>query len=55
MTDREVEHLVFAVQTIVRRIEEWGADYRYNSATNSWLHNAATGETEDGIRELFAL
>lgn len=55
MTDREVEHLVFAVQAIVRHIDEWKADYRYSSATNSWLHKTGNGETEEGIRELFAL
>ena len=54
MTDREVEQLVCAVQTIVSRIEEWKQDYRYNPATNSWLHTMNGGEPED-VRGLFAL
>lgn len=55
MTDREVEHMAFAVRSIVSRIGEWSSDYRYNSATNSWLHTGDTGEPGGDIRELFSL
>lgn len=55
MTDREVEHMAFAVRSIVSRIGEWSSDYRYNPATNSWLHSGDTREPGGEIRELFSL
>jgi selenocysteine lyase/cysteine desulfurase len=55
MTDREVEFIISAVRTLVSRIGEWRLDYRYNSASNSWLHTSGAGETEEDIRGLFAL
>lgn len=55
MTDREVEFIISAVRMLVSRIGEWRVDYRYNSATNSWLHTSGAGETEEDIRGLFTL
>uniref|UniRef100_UPI00406D211F aminotransferase class V-fold PLP-dependent enzyme n=1 Tax=Paenibacillus sp. FSL H7-0350 TaxID=2975345 RepID=UPI00406D211F len=57
MTGREVEHMIFAVQSIVSNIAEWSQDYRYNAVTNSWIHTGERGVTEDTeeIRELFVL
>ncbi|MFC6648075.1 aminotransferase class V-fold PLP-dependent enzyme [Paenibacillus rhizoplanae] len=57
MTDREVEHMVFAVQSIVSNIGEWSKDYRYNAVTNSWLHTGERGVIEENeeIRKLFVL
>jgi selenocysteine lyase/cysteine desulfurase len=54
MTDREVEHMVFAVHSVVSNIAEWSLDYRYNAVTNSWLHTGERGVTEE-VRELFVL
>lgn len=53
MTDSEVEQMITAVQSIVSHIAEWSRDYRYNAATNSWLHNSGQLETEHAISRLF--
>lgn len=55
MTDREVEYLVLAVQTIVSRIGEWRQEYRYNSETNSWVHTGDRAGHEEEMSGLFTL
>ncbi|MEK3790728.1 aminotransferase class V-fold PLP-dependent enzyme [Paenibacillus sp. FSL R7-0204] len=55
MTGREVEHMIFAVQSIVSNIAEWSQDYHYNAVTNSWIHTGERGATQEEIRELFVL
>lgn len=55
MTDQEVDRLIFAVRSIVHKIKEWAPDYRYNSATNSWLHYSGPDQTESAISSLFVV
>ncbi|MBW4082145.1 aminotransferase class V-fold PLP-dependent enzyme [Paenibacillus sp. S150] len=55
MTDDEVERMISAVRSIVDNIGVWGQDYRYNRATNSWLHCTGEAQSEDFVSRLFAL
>lgn len=55
MTELEVERLISAVRSIVLQIDEWAPDYRYNPATNSWVHHAEPDEAEAAISKLFVV
>lgn len=55
MTDREVQTIISAVRSIVRHIEEWRQDYRYNASTNSWVHLSGNPETDADISGLFVV
>ncbi|MNE86900.1 hypothetical protein D3C80_1840370 [compost metagenome] len=53
MSEAEVDLIIEAVQNITARGMEWGQDYSYSGATNSWLHHSGQTETESAIRRLF--
>jgi selenocysteine lyase/cysteine desulfurase len=55
MTDREVQTIISAVRSIVRHIEEWRQDYRYNASTNSWVYLSGNHETDADISGLFVV
>nr|WP_312027277.1 aminotransferase class V-fold PLP-dependent enzyme [Paenibacillus typhae] len=55
MSEAEVDFIIEAVQNITARGMEWGQDYSYSGATNSWLHHSGQTETESAIRRLFTV
>nr|WP_245864137.1 aminotransferase class V-fold PLP-dependent enzyme [Paenibacillus donghaensis] len=55
MTEAEVKRMIDAVQGITQHIKEWQQDYRYHSATNSWVHLHHASPSPAEVRELFTM
>jgi selenocysteine lyase/cysteine desulfurase len=52
-TDAEVQYLLGAVQAVVDKGHEWGADYTYSPLTNEFHHARAVDDTPAVVRSWF--
>lgn len=55
MTNAELEHILVAIEEVVRNADEWSEDYRYDSTTNEFSHVSATDGTHDRVLSWFDL
>jgi len=55
MSDKEILKIVAAVRSITVHVKEWREDYRYNAATNGWVHKTREVLRAAHVSSLFRL
>jgi selenocysteine lyase/cysteine desulfurase len=51
MANEEINYILFAIQSIIKHIDDWKKDYHYDPSTNDFLH--LKGDQAINIKELF--
>ncbi|MEQ9104577.1 MAG: aminotransferase class V-fold PLP-dependent enzyme [Rhodothermales bacterium] len=53
MTNEELEHVLSALEAVVRNVDEWKQDYRYDPSTNEFTHVTAVDGTHARVCSWF--